>query len=228
MRMIEKLVTFIIKILLHVLCKVELDPGYKVPEIGPVIIAANHISFLEVPLMYILMKPRKVTALVKAESWKSPFSRILLGNLWKGIPINRESTDMNAFRQAERALGADFFLGIAPEGTRSGDGRLRKGRSGIVTIAARLNIPILPLVHYGVEEFRNNIRKLKRTRITFKTGKMFKINTGGKAITNSIRGEMIKEIMYQLAQQLPEKYRGEYSDLSKKTEKYITYVEACE
>jgi len=116
------------------------------------------------------------------------------------------------------------ILAIAPEGTRSGHGKLGHGLPGIVMLAQHSDAPILPLVYYGSERFRDNINRLKRTDFHIRVGKLFKLGFQSEKLDRETRENMVNEIMYQLAILLPAEYRGYYSDLSKGTSNFIDFV----
>lgn len=155
--------------LIKTFCTVENRELINVPHTGPLIIATNHINFLEVPLIYLELLPRITIGMVKKETWKNLFLG-LLGDLWGAIPLDRNSTDMTAFRRALNLLKAGGILCIAPEGTRSIHGRLLKGQAGIVSLALHSNAPILPIVHYGGEQVWTNLCRIRKTRFYFKVG----------------------------------------------------------
>ncbi len=170
----------------------------------------NHTNFLEVPVLYTRLIPRRLAALVKVENWNNPFLAFL-GNLWHGIPITRGVVDRKAISAAKEALDDGRILVIAPEGTRSGDGKLRRGRPGIVLFAVNTGIPVYPLAHFGGESFWKNLRSFKKTPFTVKLGKPFLIRTGTKSPGRAQRREIADEIMRRIAELLPEQMRGYYA-----------------
>jgi len=213
-------VNFTLKGLTRLLCRIDATPLERVPESGPLILVANHINFLEVPLVYTHLQPRPVTGFAKAETWDNP-AMAQLFNLWNAIPLHRDEADIQAIRRALRVLAKGGILAVAPEGTRSGDGRLRRGQPGIVTLALRSQAPILPMVYYGGEKFHNNIKRLKRTDFHIAVGKVFYLSAKGKRVTRLVRQQMVDEIMYTLAALLPPQYRGDYSALHLATTEFI-------
>lgn len=128
---------------------------------------------------------------------------------------------MNALKAALRALENGMIFGIAPEGTRNYDGRLRRALPGAVIVALHSGAPIIPVAHWGGENFMKNLKRLKRTDFHIRVGEPFKLNTTGKKVSAEERQQIVDEMMYQLAKLLPEEYRGEYGDMSKATQKYI-------
>jgi 1-acyl-sn-glycerol-3-phosphate acyltransferase len=212
-----------IKSLTRILCNVDDSQLGKVPEHGPLIIASNHINFMDIPLLYTHLQPRNITGFAKAETWDNP-AMALLFDLWGAIPLQRGEADTHAFRRALEALEQCKILAIAPEGTRSGDGKLARGHSGIVTVAYHSRAPILPVVYYGGERLRDNLNRLKRTDFYIRVGEVFLLKFPPGKIDRVIREKMLEEIMYQIAGLLPAAYRGYYSDLSQLTTKYLHYV----
>jgi 1-acyl-sn-glycerol-3-phosphate acyltransferase len=216
-------VTTSIKSITRILCNVDDSQLKSVPEHGPLIIASNHINFMEVPLLYTHLQPRRVTGFAKAETWDNP-AMALLFDLWGAIPIQRGEADTSAFRRALEALKAGKILAIAPEGTRSKDGQLQRGLPGIVMLAHHSDAPILPVVYYGGERLQDNLKGLKRTDFHIRVGRVFKLAFPEGKMDHATRTKMIEEIMYQIASLLPPEYRGYYADTAKSSANYINYV----
>ena len=223
MSLAYSVVTTSIKSLTRILCKVDDSQLSNVPEQGPLIIVSNHINFIEVPVVYTHLQPRNITGFVKAETWDNPAMGLLF-DLWGGIPIQRGEADSSAFRSALEALKQGKILAIAPEGSRSGDGKLLKGQPGVVMLAFRSDAPIIPLVYYGGERLRDNLNKLKRTDFRIRVGKIFKLSFPNGKLNRDLRITMVDEIMYQIASLLPQEYRGYYADISKLSTNYIKFV----
>ncbi len=217
-----RLVNHTLRGLTRLLCRVEDADLAKVPRQGPLIVVANHVNFLEVPLVYTHLMPRPVTGFAKAETWDNPLMAWLF-DLWGAIPLRRGEVDLQALRRALAALEAGKILAVAPEGTRSGHGRLQRARTGVVLLALRSGAPLLPLVFFGGERFSTNIRRLRRTDFHIVVGEPFRLEAGGVRLTRAVRQHMADEIMYQLAALLPPQYRGCYADLDKATEHFLRF-----
>jgi 1-acyl-sn-glycerol-3-phosphate acyltransferase len=97
---------------------------------------------------------------------------------------------------------------------------LAKGHQGVVFLALQNRVPILIVAHYGVENFWYNIKRLKRTRVTFIVGKPFMLASEMK-ITKNVYQEITNQIMARMAFMLPERYRGAYADMKIISGKYI-------
>jgi len=211
-----------IKGLTHMLCKINDDQLAKVPKNGPLILVANHINFLDIPVVFTHLQPRPVTGFIKSETWDNPLMGFLF-NIWGGIPLRRGQADLEAYRQGLDALMAGKIVGVAPEGTRSNTGRLQRGYSGVVTLALHSGAPLLPLVYYGGEHFRSNLVRMRRTDFNIRVGRRFTLQTGGEKVTRPVRQAITDEIMYQLAELLPPVYRGVYANLDSATQNYLRF-----
>jgi len=206
-----RVVSAVIRGLGGVLCRVDDRDLSRVPSTGPLILVSNHVNFLDIPLVFTRLLPRPVTGFVKIETWENPWMAFLF-NTWQAIPIRRGEADMTAIRQGLAALAAGRIVTIAPEGTRSGDGRLRQAHPGVVTLALHSQSPLLPLVFYGGEAFHPNFRRLRRTDVFIRVGRPFILKPDPGASPRQARQRMLEAIMGQLAALLPQQYRGVYAD----------------
>ena len=222
MKLALRVVNTSLKRLTRLLCRVDDAHLARVPATGPLILVANHINFLEVPLIYTHLMPRPVTGFAKAETWDNP-AMAMLFDLWQAIPLRRGEADLEAVRQALSVLQSGGILAVAPEGTRSGHGRLGRGNPGVVLLAQMSGAPLLPLVYYGGESFKENIKRLRRTEFHIVVGQPFTIHTEGVSVNRQVRQQIADEIMYQLAALLPPPYRGHYSDLNAATQTYLRF-----
>jgi 1-acyl-sn-glycerol-3-phosphate acyltransferase len=209
--------------LLRMICRVEDSELAKVPPRGPLIIIANHVNFLDAPMMYTHLQPRPVTGFAKIETWENPLTRVLF-DLWEAIPISRGEVDREAFRQAARAFKDNKIVCVAPEGTRSGDGRLQRGYPGVVLLAAWNAVPLLPVVYYGHEGIWENLKHFKRSDYHMRVGNPFTININRQKLTKDLRLKIADEIMYQIAALLPPVYRGRYSNLDHSSEEHLCFA----
>ena len=195
--------------LVALLCRVDDAEIAKVPAVGPLILVTNHVGFLEIPVLHSRLRPRRVVGLAKAESWKNPLLGWLF-DLWGAIPVKRGEPDLAALRRCLDFLRDGGILVVAPEGTRSGHGRLQRGHSGVVTLALRSGAPILPLAFCGGEALKRNAKRLRRTPFHIMVGEPFHLSVEGR-VTQAARQDLTDEIMYKLAAMLPPAYRGQYA-----------------
>ena len=215
------------KSLTRVLCRLDDAQLERVPARGPLILVANHINFLEVPLLYTHLHPRPVTGFAKAETWHNPLMAFLF-DLYGAIPLRRGEADLGALRRGLGVLKAGHILAVAPEGTRSGHGCLQAGHPGVVMLALHSGAPLVPVVHYGGEALRRNLLRLRRTDFHIAVGHPFYLEGGAGRVTREVRRQMTDEVMYQVAALLPARYRGYYANLAVATEKHLRFPPGSE
>ncbi len=211
-----------VKALTEAVCDIETKPLKKIPTDGPLILVANHINMVEVPIFFTQLMDRPLTGFSKVENWRYPLIKRLF-DVWGLIPLNREEIDLTALRQGLQALDDGKILVISPEGTRSHDGHLQQGHPGMVMMALRSGAPIMPIGHYGVERVYSNLRRLRRTDFHIRVGDPFYVDVGDARVRSAERQQITDEIMYQLAALLPPSYRGAYADLEAATEDYLRF-----
>ncbi len=221
------IVSQIVKGLTHVLCRVDAAQLARVPERGPLILVANHVNFLDVPVVFTHLQPRPIAGFSKVETWDHPFLGPLF-TLYNAIPLRRGEADVAALRKGLDALQAGCILGVAPEGTRSGNGQLQRAHPGVVTLALHSGAPVLPMACYGYEIFKHNFKRLRRTDFHIVVGNPFNLNVNGTTVTRQVRRQIVDEIMYQMATLLPPAYRGYYSDLGHATETFLRFSDPAQ
>jgi 1-acyl-sn-glycerol-3-phosphate acyltransferase len=122
--------------------------AHHVPKEGPVILASNHIGWLDGPILF-LKAPRPAHALVKQEAFVGRTGKLLT---YAGqIKLDRDRTDVGALRSAADALAAEQVVAVYPEGHR-GAGELRQIKPGLAWLALVSGAPIVPLVIFGTRE----------------------------------------------------------------------------
>ena len=216
-------VSYILKGLLTVLCKIDCREFVKaLCKNQPLLIIFNHINFLEVPILVTHSYPLFVSGLVKAETWDNPVFAFIF-NTFKAVPINRNGAYSESFKRVHEAIQNGYFMCVAPEGTRSKNGVLGRGKAGIIQLALEADVPILPVAHHGGENIWKNIRSLKRTAFQLKAGRAFRINFDGRP-NHEEREMILSEVMGQLARLLPERMRGEYSEQARNECKYLDFI----
>jgi len=191
----------------------------NLPEKGPVIIAQNHMIFIDTVVGAAFID-REVVGMSKAENYRNPLLAILF-NLYGTFPVRRGEVDRQALRSALRVLKENKALMAAPEGTRSKTNTLQKGKDGLSYIAVKSDAPIVPLAIWGQERFWHQIRRLRRTKVRAVFGEPFVFEPGEGKLTREQLTQMTHEMMYRIARILPEEYRGYYSDLSAATDEYM-------
>jgi len=198
-----------------------------VPTNGPVIIASNHLSFSDSIFMPLVV-PRKVTFLAKSEYFTSPglkgfikkITFIALGQ----VPIDRSGGKRSeaALLTRLRLLKENHCIGIYPEGTRSPDGRLYKGRTGIARMAIESGAPIIPVAMFNTAEIQPTgqvVPKVQRVEMVF--GEPIYL-TGDSTDQELLRKETnkIMETIAALSKQeyVPNMYASDAKDAIKKSQ----------
>jgi len=159
------------------------------------------------------LQPRPLTGWAKMEAWNNAFLNWLF-NLWGIIPVRRGEADTSALRKAIAALEQGYIFGIAPEGTRNITGRLKRAHPGTVMLALHSGAPLLPIAHWGGEDFLKNLARLKRTDFHVRVGEPFQLAVAGMRMTRELRQQIVDEMMHRLAELLPPEYRGEYEKVT--------------
>ena len=129
-------------LILKIFWRMEIIGIENLPQSGGLIIASNHVSYLD-PAVLTASFNRKIYFLTKKEVFKNNFISFLLKNM-NALPIDRGKVDMLAFKKAINILREEKVLGIFPEGTRSSNGELQELKLGTIKIAIKTGVPILP------------------------------------------------------------------------------------
>lgn len=141
----------------------------RMVESGPLILAMNHQSYFDPPLAGICSK-RAVYFLARKTLSSLPFFGRLLPD-FNVIPIDRDGNDPSSLKTIIRLLRSGNGVVLFPEGTRSPDGNLQRGRSGIGLIIAKTKSPVLPMRVFGAHEaFPKNSKKIHFNQITVVLG----------------------------------------------------------
>ena len=188
----------------------ELLGAENIPASGGCLLVINHMSLVDAPLIFTLVKRPRVAAFVAAEYRRSLFLRWLLnhtGVIW----VRRGKADRTALKAALKALSEGVMLGVAPEGTRSRNGSLQPAKTGIAFLATNANVPIVPAVVINTDRAFAELRRLRRPVLKLRIGPPFKLpplRPGQRSEQLQIHTE---EIMLRLAALLPYRHRGVYS-----------------
>jgi 1-acyl-sn-glycerol-3-phosphate acyltransferase len=191
-----------------------------VPASGPVIIASNHLSFSDSIFMPLVV-PRKVTFLAKSEYFTSPGPKGLLKKL-TFIALGQVPVDRSGGRRSEAALITGLkvlaegkCLGIYPEGTRSPDGRLYKGRTGIARLAIESGAPIIPVAMFNTEKIQPTgtvVPKVMRVKMIFGEPMYFE----GDSTDLQYLRDVTDKIMATIQEMSEQEYVDTYATKAKK------------
>jgi 1-acyl-sn-glycerol-3-phosphate acyltransferase len=156
--------------LFHILFRPWAEGTANVPRQGPAILASNHLSFSD-HFFAPLPLPRKVVFLAKSEYFTGGgIKGLVMKAFFSGlgqIPVDRAGGEASerALRTGLQVLAAGELLGIYPEGTRTPDGRLYRGKTGVARLALEARVPVIPTAMVGGFEFQPPGRIAPRLRI---------------------------------------------------------------
>ena len=191
----------------------------NVPRTGPVIIASNHLSFAD-SLVIPIVTPRKVVFLAKSDYFAGGG---VAGNLQKAwfegmgmLPVDRDNTlaALASLDTALEVLGRGEAFGIYPEGTRSRDGRLYRGRTGVAHLALTAGVPVVPVGLTGTERLQPVGSRLPRVvPITVRFGAPIEVAGRYDGVpAGRARREVTDEIMAAIQELSGQEQAGVYND----------------
>jgi 1-acyl-sn-glycerol-3-phosphate acyltransferase len=194
----------------------------NIPADGPAILASNHLSFSD-SFFLPLMLPRRVTFLAKSDYFTG---RGIKGRLiaWffssaGQIPVDRSGGKASdaALRTGLRVLEGDQLLGIYPEGTRSPDGRLYRGRTGVARMALEGGVPVIPVAMVDTEKIQPPGKVIPRIgRVGMRIGKPLDFSRyDGMASDRFVLRSVTDEIMYELMVLSGQQYVDMYATRAK-------------
>jgi len=197
-----------------------------VPSNGPVIIASNHLSFSDSIFMPLVVT-RKVTFLAKSEYFTSPgikgFIKKLTFIALGQVPIDRSGGKRSeaALLTGLRLLRENQCLGIYPEGTRSPDGRLYKGRTGIARMAIESAAPVIPVAMFNTAEIQPTgqvVPKVRRVEMVFGEPMYFSGDSSDQSVLRDVTNQIMEKIAELSKQEyVPNMYASEAKDAIKKS-----------
>jgi 1-acyl-sn-glycerol-3-phosphate acyltransferase len=189
------------------------------PRSGPVIVASNHLSFAD-SLVIPIVAPRKVTFLAKAQyfdgtGFKGAVSRGFFGGLGM-IPVDRDDTRaaLASLDIALEILSEGGAFGIYPEGTRSRDGRLYRGRTGVAHLALTSGAPVVPVGLSGTQHLQpvgSNLPRLAKVTVRFGEPLQFQRQYDGVPAGRA-RREVTDQVMSAIQKLSGQQFAGVYND----------------
>ncbi len=201
--------TWYLRIGLKVGTRLHVEGREAVPPRGPLIIVANHLSYLDPPLLSVCI-PRRITFLTKQPMFDNPLGYLMM-RAWGAAPIDRGGPgDLGSLKFALALLGRDCVLGMFPEGTRS-RGPMRPGKPGVALVAAKSQAPILPIGIFGTEKVRGPHGAFSYPHVTVRIGDPFTPPILEGRLTRAHLASLADMIMTRIANLLPPSYRGHYA-----------------
>ncbi len=191
----------------------------NIPATGPVIVASNHLSFAD-SLVIPIVTPRKVTFLAKEQYFTGTGVKGALTRGWfTGIgmvPVNRDDSRaaLASLDIALDVLGRGGAFGIYPEGTRSRDGRLYRGRTGVAHLALTSGAPVVPVGLTGTQDLQpvgSNLPRLAKVTVRFGEPLHFQRQYDGVPVGRA-RREVTDQVMDAIQRLSGQPFAGVYND----------------
>ena len=209
--------------ILNLVFKPWVDGEQNIPEEGGAIFASNHLSFSD-SIFLPLVVPRRITFVAKEDYFTGTGVKgMLTAAFFRGvgqIPIDRSggSASEGAMRSGLRVLSRGEFFGIYPEGTRSPDGRLYKGKTGMARLALEAKVPIIPVAMIDTDKAQPTGQLLPNImRIGIRIGKPMDFSRyegmeGDRFVLRSITDEVMYELMLLSGQEYVDVYAASVKD----------------
>jgi 1-acyl-sn-glycerol-3-phosphate acyltransferase len=219
---------------IRIFVRIRVEGREHVPRHGAVILACNHRSFLDSFFIPLVVR-RRVTFVAKAEYFDDPKTAWFFKSCGQ-IPIRREggSASERALTSATEVLRAGKVFGIYPEGTRTRDGLLHRGHTGIARLALRGNVPIVPIGMIGSDEVQpvdSRMPKLFRP-VTIRFGEPIDpARYAGREHDRMALRELTDEVMYEIRELSGYEYVDTYAtkqaeDIPTETARVATFADA--
>ena len=204
--------------LMRLLARPTVEGLHHIPADGGAILAGNHLAVADSFLVPLLL-PRRVTYLAKREYFTQPglvgrIKRLFFTGVGQ-VPVDRSSASaaQAALDTAVRLLREGKLLGIYPEGTRSPDGRLYKGKTGVARMALEADVPVIPVAMIGTDRLNPiGSRMWRPHRVRIRIGEPLDFSRyAGMAGDRFIERSMTDEIMYTLMELSGQTYVDTYA-----------------
>ncbi len=189
--------------ILRVCFRVKVEGRENVPARGPVILASNHRSFLDSIFLPLVLR-RRVTFVAKAEYFDDPKTAWFFRGVGQ-IPIRREggSASERALASATDVLRGGGVFAIYPEGTRTRDGFLHRGHTGVARLSLRTATPIVPVGLIGTDDVQPVDRRMPRLfrQVTVRFGEPLDPGRYGDYESERLAlRELTDEVMFEIGE----------------------------
>lgn len=194
--------------------KVRVEGAENVPATGPAILASNHVSFSDSIFLPMVLR-RRITFVAKAEYFEDPKTAWFFRAVGQ-IPIKREggSASERALAAAREVLARGQLFGIYPEGTRSPDGRLYRGKTGVARLALQTGAPIIPVAMIGTREAQPIGQVIPRLfmPITVRIGRPIRVERfRGRENDPLVLRQITDEVMFEIRALSGQEYVDRYA-----------------
>ncbi len=184
----------------------------NVPEHGPVVVVANHLSYADQYLLTIAIK-REMIFMAKEDLFRNRVMRFLI-EAFGAIPVRRGAMNWGALKQVHQVLDDGLAMFMFPEGSRSKNAQLQSAFPGSALIALHNDAPVLPVGISGIEVAEKGFLwvMFHRPRVAVNIGHPFYLHTPGGRLDKKQLKDLSDDIMEHIAELLPPEYRGYYAN----------------
>lgn len=206
-----RLIQTVLWIYIRILGKQRVIGAENLPMTGGGVVVCNHTRGNDYFNLGV-GAPRQIFFMVKGEAWS--YNKILTGivNGAGCIPVRRGTGDVEALQLATDIVKGGKLLGMFPEGTRSPDGVLQKGKTGAARVALEAGVLVIPTSVVGAAEAKSNFPRFwRRPTVTLRIGVPFLLE-GENGSDRRAVVDGSKRIMREIAALLPPEMRGEWSE----------------
>ena len=189
--------------------RMEVTGREGVPPYGPLIVASNHLSFTDPPLLVASIR-RPLHFMGKQELFANPVTRYFMKS-FNVSSYNRSGVGLDTVKTLLEMLAEDKAVVIFPEGHRSELHSLQKGMLGVVYLAMKSQAPILPVGLAGTEKIRAWRMPVPLRRLKANIGQPFTLPVIEGKLSRPVLENLSDMIMQRVAALLPEEYRGYYA-----------------
>ncbi len=199
-------------VLIKLLSRSTAEGLENLPDSGAFLLAGNHMSMVDIPLGFAYLGDPNIRGWAAAK-WSSHPLFAPIVHVGGGVFIRRGEVDRSSLREAIDWLKSGKPFALSPEGTRSRNGALQRGKTGAAYLAAEADVMVVPMGIIGTDQaFRTLFSKFRRPELTLRIGKPFKLAPLDKNHRSASLRENTDEIMCRIANLLPSRYWGHYAD----------------
>ncbi|MDF2569765.1 MAG: plsC [Sporomusa sp.] len=193
------LLRYVLGIIFSIFFRWKVIGAENVPPTGGVIIAANHVSLWDPPVVGTAI-PRRIHFMAKEELFANPLFGRIITNLG-AFPIKRGIADRTAIRTALNLLESGSILGIFPEGTRSKNGQLGSPEPGLAMLAVKAGVPVVPAAIIGTNKVFQDGHLFPQFKIIFGKPIVLSRDNGSKDNLDVMSRKVMAAIGYLLEEE---------------------------
>lgn len=207
----SRLLRWFFNVLVKLLSRARAEGLHNLPAHRPYLLVSNHMSMADIPLGYVFLGTEDTAGWV-ANKWRYNLLLWPILRLGRGIFIRRGEIDRAALEAAADWLKQGKVFALAPEGTRSRNGQLQRGKTGAAYLAQLAQVPIVPAAVIGTDQTFQHLLRLRRPELLLRVGKPFNLPPLDPSERSAGLRRQADEIMCRIAALLPPRYWGAYAD----------------